>query len=427
MHATPLSLSNTLLLKAYSSLWTIASPVLARNKRLRHGYGERMVPDGWAGKSDIWVQAASGGEAYLAWELLKALPDGKDWVCLFTTCTKQGMEVLHKAQAWCAEHRPYLTVHARYFPFDKPGMMQRALRMAAPRAVVLLETELWPGLLAACREQQVPVAVLNARMTTRSLAGYLATPQLWKALRPDTVFAISEDDARRFAALFGEQGVHVMHNMKFDRVQPAVDTAENPLLDTVIKAGTSLVTLGSVRMEEEEDVRSIITQLREARPKTSIALIPRHMERVIAWEAWLRREGIAMVRRSTIEEPPAAGTVILWDEFGELNYAYDLSRAVFVGGSLAPLGGQNFLEPLAFGIQPVIGPSWSNFAWAGDLITEKLVHVADDAQDVFEQLLRNLKRPAPREKVQEDFGHWLAARKGGAAAAAEALFAIMRP
>ncbi|MFV0348701.1 MAG: 3-deoxy-D-manno-octulosonic acid transferase [Halodesulfovibrio sp.] len=421
-----LSFSNSLLLKAYSSLWPLLRPVLERNKRLRHGLHQRLVPDDWASKADVWVQAASGGEAYLSWELLRHLPEDRGFNLLLTTCTLQGMEVLERAKAWCAEERPRLNLQLRYFPFDKPALMRKAMRLAAPRAVVLLETELWPGLLAASDECNVPVAVLNGRMTTRSLAGYLATPSLWKGLRPQTVLAISENDARRFASLFGEQSMHVMHNMKFDRVQPADPSAPNPLQDTVIKENTSLVTLGSVRMEEEAEVQALIRKLREARPKTSIALIPRHMERVVSWEAWLRREGIPMVRRSAADAPPAPGTVILWDEFGELNHVYALSRAVFVGGSLAPLGGQNFLEPLAFGINPVIGPSYGNFAWAAGLIDEKMVHVAADTEEVFEQLLRNLKRPAPRDKVQGQFAEWLSQRQGGSAAAVHALLSMIK-
>lgn len=421
-----LSIRHTLLLKAYSAIWSLARPVLDRNKRLRHGLTQRLVPDGWAGKADIWVQAASGGEAYLAWELIKHLPQDNDLNCLLTSCTLQGMEVLGKLRDWCTDNRPYLNIRLQYFPFDKPSLMEKAIRMVSPRAMVLLETELWPGLLAACTKRRIPVVVLNGRMTPRSLAGYLATQSLWETLRPNMVHAISENDARRFAALFGEQGVHIMHNMKFDRVQPADAISGNPLLDTVIKAGTALVTLGSVRMEEEEDVQRLIRKLRETRPKTSIALIPRHMERVATWDAWLRQEGIPMVRRSTVEAPVTPGTVILWDEFGELNHAYALSRAVFVGGSLAPLGGQNFLEPLAVGIIPVIGPSYSNFAWAEELISEKLVHVAENADAVFEQLMKTLKRPAPREKIQQQFTEWLSQHQGGAQAAADAVMSVLR-
>lgn len=424
------TLANTLLLKAYGALWTFARPVLRRNARLRNGLDQRMVPADWAVKTDIWIQAASGGEAYLVWELLRHLPEDNDHALLLTSCTAQGVEVLEKAHRWCREMRPRLSLQIRYFPFDQPVLMQKALRMASPRAVALMETELWPGLLAACKKNHVPVAVLNARMNTRSLAGYLATPSLWRSLRPDTVLAISEADARRFAALFGEQGVHVMHNMKFDRVQPPSGGADhgeaNPLLDTVIKAGTPLATFGSVREEEEQDVLHIIRRLREARPKTSIALIPRHMERIIPWETTLRNAGVEAVRRSTLDAPAAPGSLILWDEFGELDHAYALSRAVFVGGSLAPLGGQNFLEPLAHGIQPVIGPSYRNFAWAQDLITERMVHVMPDADAVFDQMLRNLKRPAPRDKVREHFTLWLQDRQGGSHSAVQALLSLLQ-
>lgn len=421
-----LGFSHNMMLAAYGTAWRIARPVLDRNKRLKHGLSQRLVPYGWSKRAHVWIQAASGGEAFLAWQMLREMPDDQQLTILLTSCTKQGIEVLEKAKAWAAQEKSYLDVLVNYFPYDQPHLMKRAVEMVAPQTVVLLETELWPGLMSACTEMNIPVAVFNGRMNPRSLAGYLATPEFWRRIRPAMVHAISDKDARRYAALFGEQGVYTMNNIKFDSVSVGSKTAKNPLVGKVLKKNTPLVVLGSVREEEESDVLELVGNLKEARPKTSIALFPRHMERVGLWEMMLNGAQLPVVLRSKITEPPAPGTVILWDTFGELGYAYQLARAVFVGGSLAPLGGQNFLEPLACGKNPVIGTSFHNFQWAAGVIDEKMVYSMEDVDGVFAQLMRILKRAAKPEVTRKRFSTWLQERQGGTKQVMNALWLLLK-
>lgn len=440
---------------AYNALWTLARPVLDRNPRLKQGLSQRVVPMLWALPCDIWIQAASGGEAYLAWEILKELPAEQERRILLTSCTQQGVDVLNEARDWCRANAPHLKIQTTFFPYDQSAKMRRAMVTAAPKLIVLLETELWPGMLQAAKEQQIPVVILNGRMTPRSFAGLLSMRGLLRALAPAKVLAISEHDAQRYRSLFhgssepgccpcsvkestavspaavqgtadtGATNVSLMHNIKFDRVVLTDTPDDTPLLHTVIKPNTSLLTLGSVREEEEGQILTLIQQMQQARPKTSIALIPRHMHRVSAWEEHLRRAGIPYVRRSQTSTAPSAGTLFLWDTFGELNQVYALSRAVFVGGSLARLGGQNFLEPLAHGITPVIGPHYTNFLWAQGLIDDELVYPEQHLADVHERLLKVLKRPAPKERIQKRYTEWLASRKGGAQQAAGAILELL--
>lgn len=407
-------------LSVYGTVWSAARPFLQRHKRLRENYEERLVPAGWASGCDIWVQAASGGEAYLAWELLRNLPDSPISL-LLTSWTQQGVEVLGKAAVWCAKYKPQISLEIAFFPFDHPQYMREALRQTSPSVVVLLETELWPGLLAACAESDTPVVVVNGRMTTQSLVGYLCTEGFWKSVAPQYILAMDDADAKRFEILFGESRVERMPNMKFDRVSAAVEPKDNPLTGTVFSAGSSVLTLGSVREEEEADILRIVADMRNARPKTCIAVCPRHMERVPVWERLLHGEGIAFELRSRVQHVVSAGSVIVWDTFGELNDVYALSRGVFVGGSLAPLGGQNFLEPLGHGIAPVIGPSYSNFTWAAGLIEEGFVHVGENTQDVFRLLLKYLQRPIPASRTRERYSRWLNARRGGGEQAVESI------
>ncbi|MFV0422571.1 3-deoxy-D-manno-octulosonic acid transferase [Oleidesulfovibrio sp.] len=422
-----LSAGQRLLLSAYGTVWRLARPVLARHRRLSHGFAERLVPEGWTQKADLWIQAASGGEAYLAWQLLRHLPQGAVRSVLLTSCTIQGRDILDSAAEWCREHAPEIRVDVRYFPVDEPDVMRRALRLVSPRAVVLLETELWPSLMNACAEAGVPYGVINGRMTPRSFAGYLTIGGMLRVMPPAVVLAMSDHDAQRYGAVFGRERVRTMPNIKFDRVPQGAVDGPNPLLGSVFKAGTSLAVLGSVREEEEPEIVHMVKRLVAERPRTCIALVPRHMERVPFWRQKLDEIGVSWALRSEITEPVQPGTIVLWNAFGELDHVYALSRGVFVGGSLQPLGGQNFLEPLAHGVVPVIGPYWSNFAWIGEeIMQEGLVQQAGDAEDAVGHLLRLMKRPAPKARVASRFADYVAARRGGAQAAADAIVALLQ-
>jgi 3-deoxy-D-manno-octulosonic-acid transferase len=172
--------------------------------------------------------------------------------------------------------------------------------------------------------------------------------------------------------------------------------------------------LGSVRREEEPVVKRIIVDIHRRRPKTIIGLFPRHMHRIKYWKKALERLTIPWTLRSKTEEHVPYGTVILWDTFGELALAYQLSNAAFVGGSLAPLGGQNFLEALTCGVVPVIGPSWENFAWVGQEIVEQgLVRSVADWKEVADALVHGMKRSLPHEKVRQAALRYVKDRQGG--------------
>jgi 3-deoxy-D-manno-octulosonic-acid transferase len=293
--------------------------------------------------------------------------------------------------------------------------MYFALKRVRPRAVVLLETELWPGLLLACAVLRIPVVMLNARMSSRSLPGYLALRPLLRP--PERIGAISIQDARRFDLVFGPGRTRVTGNMKFDRAMnmPLLTRQENPLAH-LIPENIWFVVLGSVREEEEGAVLALISALREQRPQCVVGLFPRHMHRVAAWTERLSAARTPFVLRSNAAGPVPLGTVIVWDHFGELNAAYALADRAFVGGSLARLGGQNFLEPLSQGVLPVVGPHTRNFDWVGQEIFAGLVHKSAD----ITVLARKLAAPAPpRQEVRRQAEAYIAARQGATKASVE--------
>jgi len=174
------------------------------------------------------------------------------------------------------------------------------------------------------------------------------------------------------------------------------------------------VVFASVRQEEESEVKKIVHEIARNRPQAVIGLFPRHIQRVKFWQDALTQLGMRWALRSAVSNPVSAGAVILWDTFGELMPAYRLAQAAFVGGSLAPLGGQNFLEPLINGLIPVIGPSWENFAWVGqEIIDAGLLRVADDWRKAAAHILRDMDAPRPRAAVIETVHQFFETRRGG--------------
>lgn len=388
----------------YTLLWCVAGPWLFLSRRLRQGWRQRLG-FGRTAPCDVWIQGASAGECTLIEGLLPELRGAR---VLATTCTAQGLEVLGKMSAPDFE--------MRLLPFDLPALMERMLRQARPRVVVLLETEIWPGLLMACAKRNIPVVVANARMSTKSLAGYLFLRPLLGLCPPERIGAIATADARRFGLVFGAGRTSVTGNIKFDRAMNAPFIAPEALsLAGLVPAQDAFIALGSVREQEEPAVMELIRTLRATDPHCVVGLFPRHMHRIEAWEKLLAGAGIPWVRRTRLNDAAAPGAVVLWDKFGELHQAYALAHRAFVGGSLARLGGQNFLEPLAQGVLPCVGPSTRNFDWVGQEIFSDLVFRSAD----IAALAATLLSPAPpRAEVRRRALAYVQSRQGATAASA---------
>ena len=403
----------------YDLAWRLAIPFLKLNRRLAEGYPQRRFRQRIPAPADLWIQAASVGEAFLAWQLLKQLTTEKPLSVLITTNTRQGMDILEKAIREISSVTPRISAAAAYFPFDKPGIMNRAVGHIRPRVMVLLESEMWPAHLAALKASGCHIVIVNGRMTAKSLKGYLHWPSFWYRLRPDKILAISDKDAQHFGRLFGQQRVEVMSNIKFDRLDlsPESSRSENPL-SAIFAPEDRLIVFGSVRRPEEEPVQKVLLEIKRRHPAVTVGLFPRHFQRLDAWMSFLTARKVPWCLRSGIDQPVAPGTVVLWDTYGELTFAYQLAAAAFVGGTLAPLGGQNFLEPLTAGVRPIIGPSWENFHWVGgEIISRELVRVVPDWEAVVDALTDDLKRPPSADRVKSAAYKYVGDRQGGTARA----------
>lgn len=399
----------------YNLCWRTALPWLKLNHRLAEGYQDRILKGKMTGTADLWIQAASVGEAFLAVELVKKLKTRNVIRILLTSNTRQGIDVLNQSLQREIKANQRVQAEIRHFPFDKPSIMGKAVDRIQPKLMVLLESEIWPGLMRSLKKSGCKTLIVNGRITEKSLKRYLLWPSVWRLLSPDKILAISADDAKRFRQLFGKDNVDVMPNIKFDRLVASHEaTGELNGLADILPPNIPFVVLASVRKEEESLVDKVIAEIFLVEPKCIIGLFPRHLHRIHAWQEALNQRDIRWSLRSTASGAVSPGTVIIWDTFGELLSAYRFAKSAFVGGSLAPLGGQNFLEAIISGVVPVIGPSWENFAWVGpDIVDLGLLRVAHDWREVTHILLEDFKRPTRQDEVIKGAIKYIRARQGG--------------
>lgn len=397
--------SALIFLGLYLVAWILALPFLLFLKGLKPISRQRFGLGMPRGPFDLWIQAASVGEAKLALQLISELPRDIFPRIVVSSNTRQGMDTLRDKVKGRAE--------LVFFPFDLLPAWSLALARTQPRQVLLLETEIWPGLLSTCKRKSIPVIIGNARMSLKSFCRYYPLSGLLSPMGPDRVLAVSQRDRDRFSWIFKDSHTGLMPNIKFDAIENTepIPYVKNPL-SAYFRPGHPLIVLGSVRREEEVHIRWLILRISSEHPKTTIALFPRHMNRIESWERFLDQKNISRVKRSEMQTGSSMPQVILWDKFGELLPACALAKSVFSGGSLAPCGGQNFLEPLSQGVVPCVGPFWDNFHWVGkDILSSNLLCQVADRDELY---LKLIKAPtASRTRVLSDFNEFVAGKKGG--------------
>jgi 3-deoxy-D-manno-octulosonic-acid transferase len=337
--------------------------MMATNGKYREGLSERLgwVPDRLREgdpRKTIWVHAVSVGEVLAASRLVNELSAcAPQYRVLLSTTTQTGQRLARERTG---------PNHTFYFPLDFPWIVRRYLRSLDPVLLVLVETEFWPNLLTACRRSSIPVAVVNGRISDRSLPRYLRLRTIWKQILSGVsiVMAQSEEDAKRLKAIGAPTGrVSFAGNLKFD-VRSAEPAAITTMLREKLAPGTRVVVCGSTLDGEEEILLDAFQQLLKTFPDCVMILAPRHPERFARVAGLLKNRKERFVRRSNWMKRPAKikpGTVILLDSIGELASVYALASVAFVGGSLVPGGGHNPLEPAQFAVPVVMGMHYANF------------------------------------------------------------------
>ena len=306
----------------------------------------------------VWIHAVSVGEVQAAAPIVKALKSlHPEETIVVTSTTPTGAARVPKAFGGGVVHR--------YFPFDYPGSMARFLDRVAPRVAIIMETEIWPNLLAQCRRRGVPVFLANVRLSERSAVGYRRFRHLFEpALGGVSAIAVqSGEDARRMASIGASPRViAVTGSTKFDIPMLASLREEAAALRRTWGSSRGIWIAASTHDGEETQVLDAFEQVLDGLPGSLLVLVPRHPERFREVAAHVRRRGFDFVMRSRRPADCSGAQVFIGDTMGELPLFYAAADVAFVGGTLVERGGHNMLEPAALGLPVLFGPHVFNFA-----------------------------------------------------------------
>lgn len=382
----------------YNLIIILATPLIYLSSLYFHGrkgFWQRLgyfpfSPQQEGIKGSVWVHAVSGGEVAAAVPVIKELKKKvPDQTILLSTSTEAGLTMSEKVSAEIEA--------AFYFPLDFPWIINRVMNNLSPRAIVILETEIWPNLVWEAAKRNIPVIMINGCIQDKNLAGYRRFSFFFKdVLRSYALCCMqTKEDGERIKAIGAEaEKVVVTGNTKFDHPAPLTQDTDPALLKAKEEWGLGetgkIIVAGSTHPGEEEIILDAFQRLE--RSDLRLIFAPRHLKRVKEVEDLLKKRGIRYCLRSTGANSEAE--VMVLDTYGELARVYGLADLVFVGGSLVPIGGHNPLEPALLGKPILFGPYMGNFR---DIRTallgkEAAIEVRDGNQ-LTQELARLLNNP----------------------------------
>jgi len=378
----------------------------------------------------VWVHGVSVGEVKSAARLVESIEASVPGVeVVISATTDTGYRV---ARERYPGHR------IEFYPPDLSFLVTQALDRIRPDLVVLVESELWPNFLAAVVERGIPVVLVNGRMSERSASRFRRVRPFARVISRalTTVCAQLPVYADRFRSLgIAPERIHVTGNLKFDNVPLVEDRGRSEayarLLGRVGLAGTlpPLLVAGSTHPREERAIARVVRSIRASGRALSAVVAPRHPARADAAEHDLRREGLEVVRRSTLRDgrSPPPDAIVLLDTVGELEAVYSLADVVFVGGSLIRHGGQSMMEPASLAKPVLVGPQTFNFRGEVDLlVAARGIGVVADERELHALLARWLADPSEAKDVGERGRAAILSSKGATARTIDILAPVLR-
>ncbi|MGY3904710.1 lipid IV(A) 3-deoxy-D-manno-octulosonic acid transferase [Aeromonas lusitana] len=348
-------------------------------------------------EAPLWIHTVSVGETLAISPFIRALKaERPDLPILLTTTTRTGAEQ--------AEKLGDLVVH-RYAPLDYPWAVSAFLNTFKPRALWVMETELWPNWLAACEARHLPVTILNARLSERSCQRYARFQGAFDALsRPLThLLCQHQDDGDRFHRLgIGRERLAVTGSIKFDIQLDEDLLAKGRALRQQLGEGRPVWIAASTHQGEDEQVLAAFDLVLKAHPAALLILVPRHPERFDRTAELCASYGC--VRRTCQQGEPlkSADRIYLGDTMGELPLMMAAADLAFVGGSLVPIGGHNLLEPAALGKPCLTGPAYFNFSdITRQLVAQGGAAVVEDAAALGARVSELLSEAGKRREMGE--------------------------
>ena len=358
----------------------------------RLGYGSNLPTEG---KTVLWIHAVSVGEVNASIPLVRSLLDTySNSEILVTTSTPTGSKILLDKMGARVKHQ--------YVPLDLPACLNVFLDRWNPKAVIVLETEIWPNILSMCKERGIFTALVNARLSEKSKDKYnMVKPLAAEALANlDLLIAQYDSDADRFKEINTSLKIEVCGNLKFDQQVPEeMHSISSSIRDSWSDDGQrpTLIAASTHETEEEFVLDAFLEILGESKDALLI-LVPRHPERFETVFEYIQNRELSVARRSNKDDVTPKTQVLLGDTMGELNFLYSVSDVAFVGGSLVDHGGQNLLEPASLGLPLSSGKSLRNFQEIADELQESkalfLIEEQKELSDFFIDMISKPKKSA---------------------------------
>jgi len=374
----------------------------------------------------VWIHAVSVGEMFIALKLMEMLRAARpEQRFVVTVATSTGHAV--------AERNLRAADALLYFPVDFPPVTRRVLNLLRPACLVLMEGEIWPNLIRYCSQRKIPVALINARMSDSSYAGYRKLRVFARRILPQLslVCAQSQKDADRLLDLGASpDGVRVLGSAKYDVAEKDKGDAVAILRQAGIGERALLLLGGSTWEGEEEALVAAYRELKPHFPELALVLVPRHVERSGRVEEVIARAGLSCARRSELKAGESlredGRRVLLVDTTGELRKLYACADIIFVGKSLTAHGGQNLLEAAVYAKAILVGPHMENFPVVmADFRQAQAVIQLRGAEELAPALRRLLESADERRELGRRAAATVEARRGALARSASLLLDLM--
>jgi len=373
-------------------LWLRGIKAPAYRKRWRERFGFELP---YTSQQVIWIHSVSVGETLASIPLVRELQlRFSDSQILVTTMTPTGSERVQAAFSNSVIHC--------YLPYDLPFSMSRFLKHFQPKFLIIMETELWPNLIAGCKSQSIPILLANARLSEKSAAGYQRFKTLSKEmLQGINIACQTEADADRFNALGASSGlVSVSGNLKYEMlIADDVIPMAQRLRQKIFPENSLIWIAASTHQDEDAKVLQLHQQILQSNPDVRLIIVPRHPERFEQVAKLCMQQGLKFSRRSGLEPETADMDIFLGDSMGELLLFYAMADVAFVGGSLVPTGGHNLLEPAAFACPVVVGPHTFNFHQITHEMIDIGAAVQTDEGEMAMAILRWLEDPKLKQQA----------------------------
>ncbi|MFW6278755.1 MAG: 3-deoxy-D-manno-octulosonic acid transferase [Bacillota bacterium] len=382
-----------------------------KNIKQRLGFLGPEVTEDLSDKDIIWVHAVSVGETVAAEPVVGELKERFDCQIVFSTVTETGQKMARKIIP---------ADKIIYFPLDFSFAVKKALQAINPRAVVIMETELWPNFIKTAARQGRKIMLANGRISDKSFQRYHYLGSLLKDMLAniDVLSMQSERDKTHIIELGADENkVYNNGNTKFDReIKPQEEWSKDEIYkEFKLSLQQPVLIAGSTHPNEEEQLIPVFQELKSKFGELVMIIAPRHINRIEEIEKLYHNEGIRTVKRTALQSRTDQ-PVILLDTIGELSSLYVAADLVFVGGSLIEKGGHNVLEPAVWGKPVFFGPHMFNFRDNVRLIKEYEAGIqVENAAELTEKLLHYLQNPQQREEKSQNALKMISENKGAAA------------